>query len=439
MSVIGLLQKLRYNRVFGLYAKNTAWMVAEKVVRVIVGLLVGVWVARYLGADRYGGLCYAISFIAIFSVFSNLGLDNIVVRELVKGGGREEYILGASFFLKFVGAAIVVTGFLFYFIFYAEQKSESYLMLILVVSLLFHSVNVLDFYFQSKTQNHYVAIAKMVGVLISASFKIVLILWQAPLVFFAFTVAVESVVLAVMLIYFYRGFKTKSRWRVDKTTCRRLLTYSWPLMFSSFFIFIYMKIDQIMIGEIVGLQAVGYYAVAVQMSEVWYFIPVIISAVSFPVIVKLRESDIVTYELSIMKIYFFLVWFSIVMSALIYSVSDHLIRFFYGEAYHISGGVLKIHIWASIFVFLGVVASRWMLCEGLAVYSVYSTVFGAILNVVLNYFFLDDLGAKGAAFATLISYFFSGYACFFIFKKTRSNFYLMSSAFNPYMVYKFFK
>ena len=51
-----------------------------------------------------------------------------------------------------------------------------------------------------------------------------------------------------------------------------------------------MKIDQVMIKEMLGAEAVGQYAAAVRLSEVWYFIPIIIASSLFPAIVILKKS-----------------------------------------------------------------------------------------------------------------------------------------------------
>ena len=66
------------------YFKNTSWLFAEKIIRMMVGLFIGIWVARYLGPEQFGLFSYAVSFVGLFTAISTLGLDTIVVRELVK-------------------------------------------------------------------------------------------------------------------------------------------------------------------------------------------------------------------------------------------------------------------------------------------------------------------------------------------------------------------
>lgn len=86
------------------YLSNSLWMLLEKSARIISGILVGVLVARYLGADQYGLISYALSIMAIFTILSTLGLESIVVRELITRKEAKNQILGTSFALRLVGS-----------------------------------------------------------------------------------------------------------------------------------------------------------------------------------------------------------------------------------------------------------------------------------------------------------------------------------------------
>ena len=99
---------------FQRYAVNTIWLFSERFLRIISGLFVGIWVARYLGPEQFGALSYIISFVSLFAAFSSLGLDVILVRELVKEESRLNALLGTTFYLKVAGA--ITTIFLIYII-----------------------------------------------------------------------------------------------------------------------------------------------------------------------------------------------------------------------------------------------------------------------------------------------------------------------------------
>ena len=87
-----------------------------------------------------------------------------------------------------------------------------------------------------------------------------------------------------------------------------------------------------------------------------------------------------------------------------------------------------IHIWASIFVFLGVASGRWFIIENLQRFTLINTSIGAILNVGLNLIFIPKFGLIGAAYATLISYGIAAYLMNSIWKVSRSNFFMLSKS-----------
>jgi O-antigen/teichoic acid export membrane protein len=88
------------------YGINTAWLFTEQVLRLIAGFFVGVWVARYLGPEKYGLFSYALAFVSIFQGIAKLGLDGIVVRDLVQELEKRDVYLGTSFWLKLLGSII---------------------------------------------------------------------------------------------------------------------------------------------------------------------------------------------------------------------------------------------------------------------------------------------------------------------------------------------
>jgi hypothetical protein len=107
VSLLSRLAILKEHAGFMKYFKNTSWLFAEKILRMAVGLFVGIWVARYLGPDKFGLLSYAQSFVGLFSAIATLGLNGIVVREIVKYPEEEDGILGTAFILKMTGNVVV--------------------------------------------------------------------------------------------------------------------------------------------------------------------------------------------------------------------------------------------------------------------------------------------------------------------------------------------
>ena len=239
----------------------------------------------------------------------------------------------------------------------------------------------------------------------------------------------DSFVLAMGYIYFYLHIKLSFRvWRFKIDLALSLLKDSWPLLISGLVISIYMKVDQVMIKEMLGSEAVGQYAAAVKLSEAWYFIPIVIASSLFPAIVNAKKKSEKLYYARLQKLYNFLVWIAVVVALPMTFMSDLIVNLLYGGQYSGAGSVLMIHIWAGVFVFLGVASSKWFIAENLQIFSTINTTIGAVVNIVLNYILIKNIGIEGSAWATLFSYFIASYLCLFFFKKTRMNFLNLSKS-----------
>ena len=409
------------------YFKNTSWLFAEKILRMTVGLFVGIWVARYLGPEQFGLLSYAQSFVGLFTAFATLGLDGIVIRELVKDESRVNELLGTAFWLKVVGAFLVL-GFLAIAVnFTSNDTATNYLIFIIASATIFQSFNVIDMYFQAKVMSKYVVYANVISLFLSTLVKIALILNEAPLMAFAWVVLFDSFVLAMGFIYFY--IKNNSELIIKNLTFKRetaasLLRDSWPLILSGIVISIYMKIDQVMIKEMLGSEAVGQYAAAVRLSEAWYFIPIVITSSLFPAIINAKKVSEELYYARLQKLYDLMVWMAIAIALPMTFLSDWVVELLYGGQYNEAGGVLMIHIWAGVFVFLLVSSGRWFIIENLTRLALLRNLIGAIINIILNYFFIKLFGIVGAAYSTLISYAFAAYFFDLISSKTRVQFFI---------------
>ena len=130
------------------YFKNTSWLLGEKILRLLVGIFVGVWIARFLGPEKFGLFSYAQSFVGLFAVTATLGLDGIVVRELIKNNNSTEGILGTAFLLKFFGAIFSLIALLIVVNFISIDNYTKNLFFIIAGATLFQAFNVIDFYFQ---------------------------------------------------------------------------------------------------------------------------------------------------------------------------------------------------------------------------------------------------------------------------------------------------
>ena len=420
---------------FRKYFANTSWLLGERVLRMVVSLFVGIYVARYLGPERYGLLSYTLSFVWLFSSLASFGLDDILVRELLQSPEKRNNLLGTVFWLKVCGAIVMGTGIAAVLQFKAEDQQTYWLIALIALGFLFQATNVVDIYFQAQVQSKFAVRAQVFQLLITSLFKIYLVWNQAELIWFAFALMLEQAVVALLYLLVYH-WKIEwfpfcfFRWKQAK----KLMRDAWPLIFTGMVVSVYMKIDQVMLKEMLNTEAVGVYAAAVKLCEAWYFVPTAVMASVFPAVIEARKKSVSLYEERVQKLYDLMVWGSVAVALPTTLLADWIILILYGADFQEAAEVLRIYIWASVFVALGVASSKWLVAENLQSYSFYRTALGAVLNISCNLWLIPIYGIKGAVFATLISYFIVAYVSLGFYKKTRENFWTASRSLNLYSV-----
>lgn len=417
-----LREKLASRSGFQSILHNMGWLFFDKFVRLGSGLFVGAWVARYLGPEQFGLLNFSISFAALFGVAATLGLDGIVVRELVRNPARRDLLLGSAFALKLGGgivtlvAALAVTSYM-----HGADALMFWLVALASAAYIFQSLNVIDFFFQAEVRSKYTVLASNGAYGLMTILKIFLVLTRAKLLAFAWATLGEAVLTSLFLVIAYKQNQHNIKgWRVDRETARELASESWPLLLASLAVMLYMRLDVVMLQQMVGSREVGIYAAATRISEVWYFLPtVIVSSVS-PSIINCHGSSPGLYLRRIRKLYFLMAWLSVGLSLPMSLLSGWIVRTLYGHQFDAAGPVLAVHLWASIAVFLGVASSQHLLVEGLQLVSFYRTLIGVGCNIVLNLVLIPRIGAMGAAIATVVSYFVATFSMVF-FRSTRAH------------------
>jgi len=395
----------------------------------VVGITVGVWVTRYLGPDRFGLLSYAMAFVGLFAAISTLGLDGIVVRELVKTPERRDVLLGTSFILKLIGAfvSLMLLGTAIFL--NITTKNTAIIMMLIGSATVFQAFNVIDIYFQSKVLSKYVVFAQAISMVVVNGVKVALILNKASLVWFAGVVGVEALLISVGLVGYYlkSGVKLKE-WTVDRGVASELLRDSWPLIIGSISATIYMKIDIIIIQLLLGERDTGYYTAAARLSELFLFITMIITKSIAPKITEAKQRNYQEYLNLIQSVYNILVKIAVTLSIGLYVIAPQLIILLFGSEFTHTIPIFQIYIWSTVMVYLSNASWLFYLNEGLEVLASLRLIIGAIVNLILNIILIQMMGVVGAAYATLLSYSFSSYIFNILSPKTIVNFKLQTTA-----------
>lgn len=400
---------------------NTSWIFLDRVLRILALLVVSIWQARYLGPQQYGLLNYALALVSLFAVIGQLGLNNIVVREIASTPQQKHSVLGTAFVLQFFGGIVsFVLSIGAAFLLNPSDTLVHKLVLVIALGPMLAAFNVIDFWFQSQIKSKYTFIAKSASFILEPLLVFVLIWTKASLVSFAGVSVIVVLVSSIGLLLVYQFDEESIRyWRFRLEHARSLLSASWPLMLSAVSVVIYLKIDQILLKQMIGDEALGLYTSAVRISEVWYIVPTAIISSLFPIFVAEKKRSEEEYYKKFYLTFRFMSLLSISFAIVMMFLSDWVINTVYGADYAAAGPVLTLHVWAGLPVAMGVATSPWIITEGYTQIAFHRTLFGAMVNVVLNLILIPKYSIVGAAVATIVAYTCAGFIWHFVDSRTR--------------------
>jgi O-antigen/teichoic acid export membrane protein len=423
MKVRNLFVKLKFDKkiIF-----NALWVILDKTIKMIGGLVVGIWFARYLGPVQFGAWNYVLSLIALLVPLINLGLNNTLLTDLVKKDNKQELLFTATI-LKILSGSIVCLLVILGASVFSSDAFIKWLLIIVSLQCVFQFSDIFDIYYQSRSESKKSVLAKSIAYVLINILKVIAILNGMSLYVFAILTVFETICALIILIYFYfwtgdnRISDMKFNWQVGKD----LLVRSSPLILAEIMIVLYTRLDQVMLRNLVGDMELGKYSAVVRLSELWYFLGLAINVSFYPKLVRLqeREGD-EGFLKGLQKLLNLLSLIAIGIALAITFTSNMLTDLLYGSKYPDIGSILSVHIWTGVFVFLGVAGGNYFLVNNLQKYFVYRTSIGLIINVVLNFVLIPLYGGIGAAIATLVAQLFASFFSNLFTKQTRFLFFM---------------
>lgn len=418
------------NAGFRKYFANTSWLFVERVVRLVVVLGTGILVARYLGPELFGQLNYATGFVGLFFALTTMGLDEIVVRDLVKHPDRRDELLGTSAVIKFLGSLLLVALVVVASLVRDMDGLTASLVVVIGASEMLRPFGVIDWYFMAHVRSKETVVVQMVQVFASAAFKVAMVLMQAPLIAFAWVYVLEGLVLAVGYVWMYHRDGTVVRaWRYTRSMAGHLLGESWPLIIYGMALYVQAKIDQVMIFDVladaIGPAAanaeVGQYSNALKMIEALGFLPVIVQRSLAPAITRAKVQGEALYADRLLNQYRLMFLLFLITAVPLYFTAEPIMVVLYGEEFRPAGYLLSLFAIRLLFTNMGVAKASFITNESLFKYSLLTAVVGAAINIGMNYFLIPPFKAIGAIWATIGSFTVSIFLMDLLFAGTRRN------------------
>lgn len=409
---------------------NISWLTAERLFRMAVGFLTLAWTARYLGVEQFGSLNYAIAFTAMFAPLSQLASSQITFRDLVNSPEQKDKILGTSCLIKFiVGIIVFFLSIISILLLQSGDPLITKLVIILSISSLFWGFGVIELWFQSIVELKYTIWARNSVFLLSTISRIALLELEAPIELFAWLIVIESLLNAVgFIIVFKLDGNSIFTWRTNWKFSKELMRISFPLIFSTLAIVIYMRIDQVMLGQLANSESVGIYSAAVRLAEIWPFASTMIVKSIAPSIIAAKKVSEEVYYRKLQKLCNLQALMVYCIAIPMTFLGTPFVVLAFGSEYASAGTVLSILTWSSMFLFLGYVKEIWITTEELVWFAFAFSLGGAVMNIALNFALIPPYKEFGAAIATVISYGFADYVMCFLYPPARRFGWIMTQA-----------
>lgn len=418
---------------------NAAWIIAGKIAQNLLGFVISMLSARYLGPSNYGLINYAISIVTFVSPFVMMGVDSVLVQSLVTEPENEGKILGTSMAMCAVTAVLgMIASATFVFIFNAGETETILVVILYSTILLTRALELIQYWYQAKLLSKYYSIVSLIAYVLVSAYKIYLLVAQKSAYWFALSYSLDSLLIGVMLVFCYRKLKGQ-RFGLSVSTARALVRKGKYYILPSLMISLCTQTDKIMLREMVGETETGFYSAAMVCVGLTSFIFSAITESFRSVILENKGKDGGAYERQIKTLYSIEIYLALAQAVAFMLFGKLVIGLFYGEDYAPAASMLQILAWYTACSSIGVVRNIWILAEGKQQYLLGISLAGAIINLVLNSFLIPVSGGDGAALASLLAQFTMNVVMTFAIKPIRPSFWLMIQSLNPRILWNMLK
>lgn len=408
--------------------KNAGWLIGGKVIQMILSLFVGIITARYLGPSNYGLISYGSAYVSFFSSLCSLGINSVIIKNFIDNPEEQGETIGSALVMRLISSflsILMIIGIVS--ILDRDEPTTIIVVALCSLGLLFNIFETFNFWFQYQYKSKITAIATLIAYILTSVYKIVLLILNKDVLWFAFSTTLDYIVVAIVLLIFYKKYGG-AKLSFSRKKSKDLLRISYHFILSSMMVAIYGQTDKLMLKQMLNEEIVGFYTIATAVCTMWTFVLQAIIDSMYPTILDLKFKNQEQYEKKNRQLYAITFYVSCFVSILFTLLGDFVIRILYGTEYLPAADMLKVITWYTAFSYLGVARNAWIVSEGHQRYLKYMYICAAVLNVILNLIFIPLWGGVGAAAASLITQVFTSMILPLLFKDMRPNVKLMMEA-----------
>jgi O-antigen/teichoic acid export membrane protein len=395
----------------GRTARTAGWMALLKLIKMLNALVIGIWLARYLGPTEYGVFVYVVALVLTFESLASFGMGSMVTREVKLNPGDEGRILGTASSIRFFGATLAAClAVLLAMNSNLVDQGVVWMTALMGASSIVGALAFLEYFFLARGRTSVFVRYHIINIAVFAMAKAIAILLGAGLTAIVYVASAEMAGIgAISLLGYARAGGRPGDWRFDRGMATVYVRRALPLIVSGLSGAAIVKLGVLFVAELRGPEEAAIYAVAARLSEIWIILPPIIADAAFPRLLELRRDDPAAYHRRLQLLFDGLAAGGTLVAIGATLVAGPVVLLLFGAPFAAASDILVIHIWSCLFSFQAVLLSKWFIAEELYSLSLWNNLLGALTTVILSLALVPSFGAVGASFAILAAF---AMACF---------------------------
>ena len=410
---------------------NAGWIIACRIVQAVLALLVTMVSARYLGPANYGLVNYAASIVNFLKPVMQLGLNAILVKELIDRPDEEGVTLGTALIMNFVSAVVCIICAVSFVSLANPGEKETWIVCGLYsISLIFLALEMIQYWFQAHLLSKYASLTILLAYIVVSAYKLWLLMAGKSIYWFSVSNSLDYMLIAAALLIIYHRLGGQPL-AFSFARGKKMLKKSGHYILSGLMVMVFAQTDRIMLKLMMGNEVTGYYSAAVACTTMSNFVFVAIIDSARPTILRSLQKGKGEFEKNYTLLNSVVIYLALLQSVIITLLAGWLIRLFYGSGYAASVPILRLAVWYTTFSYIGAVRDVWILAENQQQMLWKVNLSGAVLNVALNALLIPRYHAMGAAAASLATQIFTNVIIGFVVKPLRENNVLLLKSLNP--------
>lgn len=383
--------------------KNTTWLFLAEVINKGTFFIITIIIARNFGNELFGQFNFAISFVIIFSVIADFGINNLVIREVARDKYNAALLIGSGLIIKIFLSILTILSIIVSTMITNKSLEVKTMIYILSFYVVFNSYNTFSkSIYRAFEKMKFETFLKLVESIALLSYVLIVSIYVKDLRMLILGFALASLITFLISVKWIKKFFTQFIFKFNRKTIVFILKEAWPFALASIFVTLYFNIDTVMVSLIKGDTETGLYSAAYNFIFAASLVPALLNASLYPILSR-EYKDLSIIKKYMTKYLYLTIGLGVFLSSVLLLLPEYLITIIYGDTY--INSVYSLRILALILPFLFLFNYLGTIFSSINRQLVVTVVsfFGIFINITLNFYLINKFGQVGAAVASLIA------------------------------------